>query len=284
VRNPETGIGVVIRDTDEEARKDYCLTDDQVAELADLGRRVQAAYGEFPQDTGWAFASGQFYLLQARPVTGVELPWDAEVKIWSRTWADEAWTGAITPLMYSWRVPGFNIAHSHWAQSMGLPELNYDKMKLWHFHKSQVYWNPQLDRETIREATPPFNRAGALQRLPMSWREYGNSLEAIEGMTTAYSSGPDDLFAVVVVVHAVRQRNVSLPRDRGCEHIRILIVPPDALAEVGPVRVSLDSTIGLGGHRRSLPALTIAAGLVAGGPVAHLAVFWRRQPPTSATG
>lgn len=40
----------------------------QVAELGQLGMQVDTFYGA-PQDVEWAYAKGQFYLLQARPIT-----------------------------------------------------------------------------------------------------------------------------------------------------------------------------------------------------------------------
>jgi pyruvate,water dikinase len=45
-----------------------CLTDEQLAALADLGRRVEAFYGD-PRDIEWAIADGRVWLLQARPIT-----------------------------------------------------------------------------------------------------------------------------------------------------------------------------------------------------------------------
>jgi pyruvate,water dikinase len=45
-----------------------CLTDAQLAELAQLARRVENFYGD-PRDVEWAWAQGQFWLLQARPIT-----------------------------------------------------------------------------------------------------------------------------------------------------------------------------------------------------------------------
>src|SRR5207244_771031 len=38
----------------------FCLADDQLAELAELGRRVEAAFGE-PCDVEWAWAGGRFW-------------------------------------------------------------------------------------------------------------------------------------------------------------------------------------------------------------------------------
>ena len=45
-----------------------CLSDTQLSQLAELGRRVESLYGQ-PRDVEWAFADGAFYLLQARPIT-----------------------------------------------------------------------------------------------------------------------------------------------------------------------------------------------------------------------
>jgi phosphohistidine swiveling domain-containing protein len=45
-----------------------CLNESQLADLAALGRKVEAFYYE-PRDIEWAFAEGQFWLLQARPIT-----------------------------------------------------------------------------------------------------------------------------------------------------------------------------------------------------------------------
>ena len=45
-----------------------CLSDEQLASLADLGRQVEKVYGE-PRDVEWAWAQGRAWLLQARPIT-----------------------------------------------------------------------------------------------------------------------------------------------------------------------------------------------------------------------
>ena len=44
------------------------LSDDEVLDLARLGLRVEAHYGE-PQDMEWAYAGGDLYLVQSRPIT-----------------------------------------------------------------------------------------------------------------------------------------------------------------------------------------------------------------------
>lgn len=56
-------------------QKIACLNDAQLAELAELGQKVERLFGE-PRDIEWAYVQsdandvdGQFYLLQARPIT-----------------------------------------------------------------------------------------------------------------------------------------------------------------------------------------------------------------------
>lgn len=53
------------------------LTDDEVRELASIGRRVEEHYGHY-QDIEWAFEGGKFYLTQARPVTTMQQRDDAD--------------------------------------------------------------------------------------------------------------------------------------------------------------------------------------------------------------
>ena len=46
------------------------LSDEHILKLARLGDRIEAIYG-FPQDIEWAWADGEFQLLQARPITSL---------------------------------------------------------------------------------------------------------------------------------------------------------------------------------------------------------------------
>ncbi|MFL5342038.1 MAG: PEP/pyruvate-binding domain-containing protein [Gemmataceae bacterium] len=56
------------REVSAERQREFCLNDSQLAELARLGRTVEQYYGE-PRDVEWAWADGQAWLLQARPIT-----------------------------------------------------------------------------------------------------------------------------------------------------------------------------------------------------------------------
>ncbi|MBL7065919.1 MAG: phosphoenolpyruvate synthase [Anaerolineae bacterium] len=52
----------------ESRRNARVLDDAQVAELARLGRRIEALY-DTPQDIEWCWAQGQFFIVQSRPIT-----------------------------------------------------------------------------------------------------------------------------------------------------------------------------------------------------------------------
>ncbi|HWI60482.1 MAG TPA: PEP/pyruvate-binding domain-containing protein, partial [Symbiobacteriaceae bacterium] len=90
-----------------QGRPEAVLTDDQAVALAELCLRVQGALGEgqTPQDIEWAFDGKAFWLLQARPVTGVPQPGfpgaaDLPV-IWTRGNVKDAFPGVLTPLSWS---------------------------------------------------------------------------------------------------------------------------------------------------------------------------------------
>lgn len=63
VRDPATGLGTAVQDVPPADRERPALTDEQAAELADLGRRAQALDGDAPHHIGWALADGGFHLL-----------------------------------------------------------------------------------------------------------------------------------------------------------------------------------------------------------------------------
>jgi pyruvate, water dikinase len=66
---PRPDGGTVTRELEEEEALRPVLSDEEVRELAELGRRIEAHYGA-PQDTEWCFdADDAAWMLQSRPVT-----------------------------------------------------------------------------------------------------------------------------------------------------------------------------------------------------------------------
>ena len=55
-------------DCDPEQQKSQTLTDQQIIQLARIGRQIDAYFG-CPQDIEWCFADDTFYIVQSRPIT-----------------------------------------------------------------------------------------------------------------------------------------------------------------------------------------------------------------------
>jgi pyruvate,water dikinase len=184
-RDPDAAHGTVTAPTPDADRARFSLTDAQASELARLGLEVQEYYEGFPQDIEWALEGGTFHLLQSRPITGVEFSWDADCEdwqtfdepdgvVWTRSLADENWTGAITPLMYSWRAPSWVAGHEPATQLWGFPELQ--RQRFWKFHKACAYFNSNLERGVITHTVPPaFRAALGGANIPATWRDEVNA-------------------------------------------------------------------------------------------------------------
>jgi len=205
IRNPDTGRGTVSVPVPEHLRAQFSLSDAQAAELSEIGKRIEAYYAGFPQDIEWGMVDGGFFILQARPITGAEFSWDAEVnqsvvgseaeffypprlqpddpnykvmsaeieddQLWGRALADEGWAGACTPLMFSWRGLTMNWGHTLVMDKAGFPHLGNRNKRLWYFCKGKAYFNVDQDRGYIVETTPPAFRPYMSARMPKDWRE-----------------------------------------------------------------------------------------------------------------
>lgn len=66
VRSPDAGTRQLAIDGSDVRR--LCLTDDQLAQLAQLGERCEHVFGS-ARDVEWAYAGGRLHLLQCRPIT-----------------------------------------------------------------------------------------------------------------------------------------------------------------------------------------------------------------------
>lgn len=62
--------GTVTKELPHEKQELQALPDEQICELAKLGQKIEAHYGQ-EQDIEWAFADGRLYILQSRPITSL---------------------------------------------------------------------------------------------------------------------------------------------------------------------------------------------------------------------
>lgn len=173
-----TGTRVDVVDPVDAARS--CMTEAEVAELCVIGQRVLDHYGGIPQDIEWSIADGQVHILQSRAITGVEFTWDEDVEawqwlpdsdecLWSHAYADEFWTGAITPLFYSINGERITRIDQHDFELWGFNDLKCYRSMKW--YRGTAYYNADLDLRYDRYLFPRFLRKATLWKLPPSWRE-----------------------------------------------------------------------------------------------------------------
>lgn len=103
------------------------LSDNEILQLAALGRRVQKEYGA-AQDIEWAFADGRLYLLQARAITSLyPLPEESldPLKIWFSFGTVQGLLGPMTPLGQD----SIRLVLAGGGRMFGL-DLQYDQLEL----------------------------------------------------------------------------------------------------------------------------------------------------------
>ena len=180
IRDKRTGNGTIRETVPNNLQEQYTLSDEQVSMLAEMGKQVTSYYQGLPQDIEWAFVKGAFFLLQSRPVTGVEFTWEENLDLWSslpeeedaiwtRAAADEWWTGAITPLFWSvrgrWLRDG--AAGSYKPFNMG----DMAEMRWLRYSRGTVYYNTRMDILMAEYSLPPSLREPMLRRLHPSQME-----------------------------------------------------------------------------------------------------------------
>ncbi len=149
-----------------------CLSATQLAELADLMRRVEASY-QFPQDIEWGFDAAGLHLLQSRPVTTIP-------PRWTRDESAERFPNALTPLSWDMVEEGFHRSLNHSFRLMGYPPFSG---KWFGMHGHYIYGNQnavelyggrapfKLNSLAELEAALPTlrERFAWVQSLPMEW-------------------------------------------------------------------------------------------------------------------
>jgi pyruvate,water dikinase len=112
----------------------------------------------------------QLYLLQTRPVTGVDFSWDNEIEppetgagddtIWDRAWGDQAFTGAITPLFYSCRGHTQDRGLSYTLDLQGLTQAS--ELKHFKYYRGADYYNTATEKAIATHTIWPFARDSPL--------------------------------------------------------------------------------------------------------------------------
>jgi pyruvate,water dikinase len=185
VRDGRVDSGTIVEQVPDADRTRYSLTDSEVAELADLGRRVTDYYGGFPQDTEWALAEDKFYLLQARPIAAVDFAWDADVDawqwlpddedtLWVRSCADEELPGVVSPFFYSLRGWTWTRCMHEVAKRFSVDELR--SLRYAKFHKGEFYMSAEWQLTWEKETWPPPLRSETGEGLWVLPNSFGKEL------------------------------------------------------------------------------------------------------------
>jgi len=177
IRAPD-GIGTITADVPMSMRETLSLSAEKAMALAQLGRNVMDFYDGLPQDIEWALAGGELYLLQARPITGVEFTWDEDVNawhtapedentVWAYTWCEQFLTGGITPLFSSLRAWECELNWTFFAKLYGFEEIT--NVRWFKYRRATMYFNVDAEKIWQREMWPAALRD--LTNIPPVWQE-----------------------------------------------------------------------------------------------------------------
>jgi pyruvate,water dikinase len=123
VAHPGSGEGVRAEPVPAAKATHPALTDEQVLAVAALARRAGKHFGR-PQDIEWAYAGGELYLLQSRPVTSLaDRPDPDGVRnIWDNSNIAESYNGITTPLTFSFARRVYEEVYRQFCRMLRVPE------------------------------------------------------------------------------------------------------------------------------------------------------------------
>lgn len=126
-----------LEETESNNGSSCCLTDSQVLQLSKLALQVETYFGS-PRDIEWALSAGQFFLLQARPITTLDQDTEEELcyefddalvthrECLTTANIGEMMPGAVTPLTQSVFLDAVRKGTEYLARVMaGGPQIRY---------------------------------------------------------------------------------------------------------------------------------------------------------------
>jgi len=148
------------------------LDEEQIGQLAQLLVEVEQSYA-FPQDIEWAFAGGELWLLQSRPVTTIPAHW-------TRDESAERFPNVITPLTWDFVESGFHRSLDHSFAMLDFPKFSgkwfgkFDHYIYGNQNAVELYARraPFSIRslDELREQIPVLRQRFAwVQELPVAW-------------------------------------------------------------------------------------------------------------------
>ncbi|WP_293049037.1 PEP/pyruvate-binding domain-containing protein [Mycobacterium sp.] len=183
VLDPDRGRGTVTQPVPEAEQSVPTLTDEQAVHLAQLGRRVQAFYDDMPQDIEWALAQDDFWLLQSRPITGVDFDWGADLESFQWAVDDERWlwsdgfakmlvTGSKSALYAQFVTEVDTVGYYSIGNRLGIAELmgpaytndgadlhRTPQLQVHKYHRGELYHNTDFEKILHERAFVPVLRS-----------------------------------------------------------------------------------------------------------------------------
>lgn len=154
--------GCVVAEVDPSRRERAALSDAELLEVAELGRKLEASFGA-PQDIEWAIDDDGIWLLQSRPITTTlrdgssgsgsalvrgagEVLADDETRIWDNSNIIESFSGVTSPLTFTTAADIYGRVYHGYAKSLRVPAEQLRQVDRWtpvllgYFH-GRVYYN-----------------------------------------------------------------------------------------------------------------------------------------------
>jgi len=165
----------ILRDAELVAPDSPSVLDQRVVRtLMELGARIERERGK-PQDIEWAFAGGEIFMLQARPITG--LPRQPQIEILPGRWTKDTghFTGPVTPAAATILLPAYEAALEAAFADFGVPMKTMRQRAF----GGEVYTQEvDLDGKHHPEAPPPWWLLALLVRVLPSLRRTMRAAEA----------------------------------------------------------------------------------------------------------
>ncbi|MGG1698444.1 PEP/pyruvate-binding domain-containing protein [Bacillus zhangzhouensis] len=152
--------GVIEQPVSEEMAGQFCLHDDQLVQIMQITKQVEALYGH-GVDIEFGISNGTFYLLQARPITA-SLPKTANEAAGASFqiqpeelqdfWIsmDDHMPGPTSPLFSSLIIPALKSGMKKNGEKYQVPDLNIKDIKLYRGHLYSAPSMPEAGTETAQ--------------------------------------------------------------------------------------------------------------------------------------
>lgn len=155
-------------DVPAERKKIPALTELEIIELVNIGRRIEEHY-RAPMDIEWGCANGKMFVLQARPITTLQAaPHLAVTGEYNRTMFLEIFPDALSPAFLSTVKPLFRTMLDFTFETLGVrPPKDIEAIGIFHnqiyFHREYVAaalqgFRPALRDQLLAQMVNPFGK------------------------------------------------------------------------------------------------------------------------------